>query len=144
MKKQIQKGFTLIELMITVAIVGILAAVALPTYQSYIIRTQIVDGISLASGAKSVVMEAHSQKGSLSTMVAADFNSFGGASGKYISSVVIGDAGVVTATFGNNANADIIGNTLLLTPSEQPVSGNLSWECSSSTVAAKYLPSSCK
>ncbi len=144
MGKKIQKGFTLIELMITVAIVGILAAVALPAYQNYIIRTQIVDGISLAAGAKIVVMEAHSQKGVLSTMVAADFNAFGGGVGKYVSSVVIGDAGVVTATFGNDANADIIGDTLLLTPSEEPISGNLSWECTSSTVDAKYLPSSCK
>jgi len=121
MKKQIQKGFTLIELMITVAIVGILASVALPSYQSYIIRTQIVEGISLASGAKTVVMEVHAQKGGLPTKVAADFTAFSGGSSKYISSVVIGNAGVVTATFGNDANADIVGDTLLLTPSEEPI-----------------------
>jgi len=144
MKKQIQKGFTLIELMITVAIVGILAAVALPSCQSYIIRSQVVEGITLASGAKSVVMEAHSQKGNLSTMVAADFSTFGGATGKYISSVAIGNAGVITATFGNDANTNLVSGTpktLILTPTENGP-GNLSWSCSS-TADAKYIPTSC-
>lgn len=138
-KKNVQKGFTLIELMITVAIVGILAAVALPAYQDYTIRAQVTEGMSLASGAKSTVAEFHANKG---VMPANDTEAgFGGATGKYVSGVAIGANGIVVATFGTGANAKIQGATITLTPREE-ATGNLSWACTSSA-AQKYVPKSC-
>lgn len=140
-KANVQKGFTLIELMITVAIVGILAAVALPAYQDYTIRAQVTEGMALASGAKVVVAETQSQKGDLAALKAADFTGFTGATGKYVSKVEILDAGVITATFGGEANTKIASSTLSLTPTEE-ATGNLSWKCESSA-DQKYIPKSC-
>lgn len=138
-KQKAQKGFTLIELMITVAIVGILAAVALPAYQDYTIRAQITEGMSLAAGAKSTVAEFHANRGALP----ADDEEAGysGAVGKYVTGVTI-TAGAIEATMGGDANANIAGATITLTPTED-ASGVLTWECTSSA-DAKYLPSSCK
>lgn len=139
LKAKAQKGFTLIELMITVAIVGILAAVALPAYQDYTIRAQVSEGLVLADGAKVVVAEWHANKGSLP---AANTNiGYSGAVGKYVSAVAIGAGGVITATFGTGANSKLNTTTVSLTPREE-ATGNLTWSCSSS-VAQKYLPSSC-
>lgn len=144
LKKNVQKGFTLIELMITVAIVGILAAVALPAYQDYTIRAQVTEGISLADGAKSYISEFHANKGTLPT--AAGDVSYGGASGKYVSGVAVGASGIITATFGGAAaNSKITtagANTVVLTPTET-TEGNLKWACTG-TVDPKYLPASCK
>lgn len=144
-KAKAQKGFTLIELMITVAIVGILAAVALPAYQDYTIRAQVTEGVTLADGAKASVAEYHSNKGSLP---GSDTDAgYGGASGKYVTGVSVGANGVVTATFGGDANTNLSGETITLTPTEESA-GNLKWECGgsmkTSTTKAKYLPSSCK
>lgn len=141
-KAKAQKGFTLIELMIAVAIVGILAAVALPAYQDYTIRAQVTEGVSLASGAKAAVSEYQSNKGSLPGNADVDY---GGATGKYVDNVAIGDSGVITATFGKDANSNITANganTIILTPTVEST-GNISWECTG-TVDPKYLPSSCK
>lgn len=139
-KSAAQKGFTLIELMITVAIVGILAAVALPAYQDYTIRAQVTEGVSLAGGAKASVAEYHANKGDLP----ADNTDagFSGATGKFVTGVTIAD-GVITATFGGDANTNISGDSITLSPVPGP-SGNLVWTCASTTVDAKYLPTSCK
>lgn len=142
-KTQMQKGFTLIELMITVAIVGILAAVALPAYQDYTIRAQVTEGISLASGAKAAVAEYHSNKGDFPA--GNEEAGFNGASGKFVDSVEIAD-NVVTATFGEGANTNIDGETIVLTASPTDA-GNLQWSCGGSMVSGekvKYLPSSCR
>ncbi len=129
--------------MIAVAIVGILSAVALPAYQDYTIRSQVTEGISLASGAKSGIVEYHSNKGKLpETGAEVDFD---GASGKYVASVAIGADGIITATFGGDANEKITEsdkNTIVLTP-EETTEGNIKWGCTG-TVDAKYLPASCK
>lgn len=143
-KAKAQKGFTLIELMIAVAIVGILSAVALPAYQDYTIRAQVTEGISLASGAKAFVAEYHSNKGDFPDATAVA--EYPGATGKYVDNVAItADTGAITATFGNDANSNITeddGNTVVLTPTVES-NGNISWACTG-TVEAKYLPSSCK
>lgn len=144
-KTQMQKGFTLIELMITVAIVGILAAVALPAYQDYTIRAQVTEGISLASGAKAAVSEYHSNKGAFPADNAEAGLTAGGAVGKFVTGVVV-DKGVITAKFGGQANANLSGETIVLTPSET-AAGNLQWSCGGSMVGEeneKYLPSSCR
>lgn len=137
-KTKAQKGFTLIELMITVAIVGILAAVALPAYQDYTIRAQVAEGLSLASGAKVVVAEYYANKGELPAD--SDAAGYGGAKGKYVETVEI-ENGAITATFGEGANAKLVGS-LDLTPDDSDESGVLIWSCSG-TIAQKYLPSSC-
>lgn len=142
LKSQMQKGFTLIELMITVAIVGILAAVALPAYQDYTIRGQASEGMVLAEGAKTAVAETYANKGAMPTTNAEA--GFDGATGKYVSTVEIGANGVITATYGGDANAtNLKGKALTLTPKVE-ASGNLSWACASPDLKQKYLPSSCK
>lgn len=143
-KKNIQKGFTLIELMIAVAIVGILSAVALPAYSDYTVRAQVTEGVALASGAKATVAEYYANKGSLPADDAAA--GYSGSVGKFVSGVTIED-GVVTATFAKDApqsaNEKIDGGTIVLTPVADATTDNLVWTCTG-TVDAKYLPTSCK
>lgn len=140
LKQKAQKGFTLIELMITVAIVGILAAVALPAYQDYTIRAQMTEGMSLAAGAKATVSESFANTGLLPVDDAAA--GYSGASGKYVTGVTVAN-GIITATMGNDANASVAGATITLTPTPDAATGVLAWECTSSA-DPKYLPSSCK
>ncbi|HDR9764068.1 TPA: pilin [Burkholderia cepacia] len=138
-KAKAQKGFTLIELMITVAIVGILAAVALPAYQDYTIRAQVAEGLSLADGAKVVVAEYQAQHGSLPADGTAA--GYSGATGKYVTGTAIAN-GIITATFGGAANSNLANATISLEPTADANTGNLTWNCKSSA-AQKYLPSSC-
>lgn len=142
MKTSVQhvKGFTLIELMVAVAIVGILSAVAIPAYINYTIRAQTSEGIVLADGAKSLVAEYYANHGSFPTSTS-DVG-YNGATGKYISGTTIDSNGAIIATFGNNANGQIAGQTVSLTPSVAANSKNILWDCTSS-IAAKYLPDSC-
>lgn len=139
MKYKNKNGFTLIELMITVGIVGILAAIAIPAYQNYVARSQVSEALGLTSGAKPLVAEYHSNKGVLpNTSSDVDYS---GATGKYVSQTIIDFDGVVTGTLGNQASSNISGKYVYLVPTVES-NGNLSWECFSS-VAQKYLPSSC-
>ena len=145
--KSLQKGFTLIELMIVVAIIAILAAIAIPAYQNYLIRSQVTEGTTLADGAEVAIAEYHANTGSWGltaqsvgvTGTAADIQ------GKYVSQVAIA-SGKITATFASSgnqkANAAIATKTLTLSPSAS-VNGDIHWSCSG-TVPAKYLPSSCR
>jgi type IV pilus assembly protein PilA len=142
MRKNLQKGFTLIELMIVVAIVGILAAVALPAYQDYTIRAQVTELMSLTDGAKVAVTEYYQTKGA---MPATDADAgYGGASGKYTASVATA-AGTITATADTtNSNPKIQGKTITLTPSATTGTNNaIIWSCAG-TVDVKYRPSSCR
>lgn len=139
--KRVQQGFTLIELMIVVAIIGILAAVALPAYQDYTIRSQMTEPINLADGAKTAVADYWSNKGSFPTSNTEA--GFAGASGKYTTKVEVGANGVITATVGGDANSKISGKTVVLTPTGGSAATNLTWACSS-TADNKYLPVACR
>ncbi len=140
MLKQVQKGFTLIELMIVVAIIGILAAIAIPAYQDYTIRSQVTEGLNLAGAVKAAVAETYAQTGewptSLTEVGIVDENGTETPpSGKYVSSVDFaeGEAGTLVITYAGSANngqanAAIDGETLALQPY---VSGNqdIVWRC---------------
>ena len=146
--KSMQKGFTLIELMIVVAIIAILAAIAIPAYQDYLIRTQVSEGAVLSDGAKTAMAEYYSNTG--------DFPAAGGTanttvglaqpssiSGKYVTKVDVGNVkGQIVATFGNSANTKIVGATFVLSAITN--AGSIAWSCTKSSVSSKYLPTSCR
>ena len=114
---KLQKGFTLIELMIVVAIIGILAAIAIPAYQDYTVRAQVSEGMNLAAAAKAAVAETFLNRGTapanrtVAGMSALD----GDTRGKYVTAVNVA-AGTITITYGNEANAAINTLTLRLVP----------------------------
>ncbi len=133
------KGFTLIELMITVAIVGILGAVAVPAYQDYTIRAQVTEGLSLASGAKVSVAEFYSNHGEF-PQTDQDIG-YNGAVGSLISKTEISTDGEIRTTFGDGANAKVVGKSLSLFP--WPTENeNLKWDCEG-TLEEKYMPTGC-
>ncbi len=150
MKAQMQKGFTLIELMIVVAIIGILAAIALPAYQDYMGRSQMTEAMTLASGAKTSVAEFYSNKGYFpATNESAGLATSTMIKGKYVASTILGtgnQAGKIIATMAQNGVAAGVAN-LTLTLSPITSSGAVSWKCSGSGATgetAKYYPSSCR
>jgi type IV pilus assembly protein PilA len=157
MLKQVQKGFTLIELMIVIAIIGILAAIAIPAYQNYTIRAQVTEGLTLADGWKTAIAEYYANVG---TMPAAIANLAGTSSsvGKYESGIVV-SSGSIVITYGNSANTKISGSKLGLIPYTN-ANNDVLWQCGlaaapatgsatlagasvTTSVVAQYLPTSC-
>jgi type IV pilus assembly protein PilA len=149
--KKVQQGFTLIELMIVVAIIGILAAIAIPAYQDYTIRAQVSEGLSLSGGAKVAVTEYYQDRGTLPvTNAEAGLAAAGDIEGNYVSQVEVGAAGLITVTYSSagpqRANADIDAATLLLTPNVANA-GAVGWVCTGGvTLGAndKWLPAACR
>jgi type IV pilus assembly protein PilA len=142
MKKQ--QGFTLIELMIVVAIIGILAAIAIPAYQDYTIRAQVSEGINLASGAKAAISEYFMDSGALpGSNAEAGLEASANITGNYASDVNVTAGGVVTVTYsGPEVNAQIAGQQLTLTPTTN--AGSVQWACQNTTLQAKHVPSACR
>ena len=137
------RGFTLIELMIVVAIIAILAAVAIPAYSTYTIRAQVAEGLSLAEGYKTVLWDYYAQHGSFpASNQAANAPSPSSIQGNYVQSVNIAN-GVITILYGNHANTAISGQSIELSGASNS-GAVLTWTCKHNSVATAYLPSSCQ
>lgn len=158
---KLQKGFTLIELMIVVAIIGILAAIAIPAYQDYTIRAQVSEGMNMAAAAKAAVAETYLNRGTApaNRTQAGMTPTSTDTSGKYVTGVEVTN-GTITVTYGNEANANIATNNLTITPYIS-VDRSVSWRCGlanvpgntvvmpgsaagTTTVASQYLPAACR
>lgn len=143
LRQRISAGFTLIELMIVVAIIAILAAIAIPAYQDYLIRAQVTEGMSLAAGAKTAVWDfiSHTGKyppGNRSAGLADNVS----ITGSYVSSVDVTGGKITVAFQGAQANSAIRNQFLVLSPTT--TGGTILWSCKPSTLSGQYLPSSCR
>jgi type IV pilus assembly protein PilA len=134
MMKKIQKGFTLIELMIVVAIIGILAAIAIPAYQDYIVRSQVSEGLTMAASVKTAVAEFRADRGAWpATEATLGFTT--APTGKYVSAINVVN-GQIRITFdGTDVNQAIRTQTLFLTPGVT-ANGDVVWRCGNRVIAA--------
>ena len=155
MTKKLSQGFTLIELMIVIAIIGILAAIAIPAYQNYTIRSQVTEGLTLADGWKTAIAEYYANTGVWPVL--ANLTGTCSSIGKYESQVTVVNSGSIQITYGGQANTKITGCTLSLNPYTN-ANNDVLWQCGlaaaptaatssgaagPSTVPAQYLPTSC-
>ena len=141
--KKAQLAFTLIELMIVIAIIGTLAAIAFPAYQNYVIRAQVSEGLNLVGSFKVAVAEYHHNNGAFpADNAVAGLQPPLAYTGRYVVQVwVAGD--VVSILYGNEANAKIAGRTVELTAIDR--GGSVSWDCASGgAMPIVFLPSACR
>ena len=137
---QKQQGFTLIELMIVVAIIGILAAIAIPQYQNYTTRAKVTEGISLASSAKTGVSEFYQSQGTLPTSNdQAGLPAQGDITGNNVRQVAVGTGGIITTTY---SGTPIDGETIIFTPTTG--AGSITWACTCGTLDSEYRPANCR
>ncbi len=133
--KTLQKGFTLIELMIVVAIIGILAAIAIPAYQDYTIRTQVTEGLNLAAEVKTGIGDFWAARGRLPpNNTSAGLSEGGSITGNYVTGVTVA-AGGITITYGNRVNDSIGAETLGITPRRNNANG-IVWICGTAVAPA--------
>ena len=148
--RKVQQGFTLIELMIVVAIIGILAAIAIPAYQDYTIRAQVSEGLNLAAGAKAAVTEFYQDRGTYPVNnTQAGLSAPTTIAGNYVSQVAAVN-GVITVTYSNVApqKANQAINTATLTLSALTTAGAVDWNCRAAagvlSTNPKWLPAACR
>ena len=137
--RKLQKGFTLIELMIVVAIIGILAAIAIPQYQNYTGRAQASEALTIAAAAKTGVAEYQNlESGWPTNNTLANIASASQHVGQYVGSADVGAAGVITITFSGGKHKD---DSIILTPTDE--GGSISWACTSTTIQKVMLRTVC-
>jgi type IV pilus assembly protein PilA len=146
--RMIQKGFTLIELMIVVAIIGILAAIAIPAYQDYTIRAQVSEGLNLAAGAKAAVSEYFMDRGVMPlNNTEAGISQPASIAGNYVNTITVA-GGVIQVLYSNaapqQANQILNAAQLILSPTTN--AGSVDWDCRSGApvISPKHLPSACR
>ncbi len=142
--KKVQQGFTLIELMIVVAIIGILAAIAIPAYQDYTVRAQVSEGLNLGGGAKTAVTEYFQDRGAWpanNTQAGLDATPTN-ISGKYVASVTVA-SNVITVLYGNSAHTALLSGKSIRLTGANP-GGSITWTCDSGDLPDKHLPAACR
>ena len=140
-----QRGFTLVELIIALAIISILLALAIPTYQGYAIRTQVTEGMSLAEGAKTAVADYWSSWGDFPAdnlaaglAVPADIN------GDYVSELRVENGKIHVVFDAAGVSAELAGHSLVLSPLDVTATSSLDWTCDAVGIPVEYVPSRCR
>jgi type IV pilus assembly protein PilA len=161
MRKQLQQGFTLIELMIVIAIIGILAAIAIPAYQNYTIRAQVSEGITLGDGVKTAMADYFAQYGAWPAAIGAGAGNLGytgAVTGQYVSAVTVAGP-TITAAYAHAATNKAVSGSVLTMYADLSANNDLIWICgnqtvpagavnvggaNATTVANQYLPRNCQ
>ena len=143
--KELQEGFTLIELMIVVTIVGILASIAIPLYTNYVIRSQVAEGINMSTSAKIAAAEYFHNHGVFATTNdSAGLSDPTDYSGAYVTKVEIVAGGTIEISYGNTAHRDLFGAVLSIIPGSTN-GGSVNWDCGGNdSLPNKYLPTACR